>query len=43
MSGPRPVTYIVHGNTADEITRATRYVRQHAHDADDILAALGLS
>lgn len=43
MSGPRPAIVFARPNTADEIARAVRCVRRHAHDADDMLAALGLS
>jgi hypothetical protein len=43
MSGPVPVRIIVRPNTPDEVANAIRCVRRHAPDADDILAALGLS
>jgi hypothetical protein len=43
MSGPVPVRIMLRPNTADEVAAAVRCVRRHAHDADDILAALGLS
>jgi hypothetical protein len=43
MSGPRPAVVFVRPITPDEVAAAVRCVRRHAHDADDILAALGLS